>query len=34
MVEIRDFAAYIHAGQIEGAGGMPVSTSAIRAMRC
>ena len=27
MVEIRDFAAYIHAGQIEGAGGMPVSTS-------
>ena len=27
MVEIRDFAAYVHAGQIEGAGGMPVSTS-------
>ncbi len=27
MVEIRDFAAYIHAGQIEGAGGMPVGTS-------
>ena len=27
MVEIRDFAAYIHAGEIEGAGGMPVSTS-------
>lgn len=27
MIEIRDFAAYIHAGRIPGAGGMPVSTS-------
>lgn len=27
MVEIRDFAAYIHAGQLPGAGGMPVGTS-------
>lgn len=26
-VEIRDFAAYIHAGSIRGAGGMPVSSS-------
>jgi thiamine biosynthesis protein ThiI len=26
MVEIRDFAAYVHAGQIAGAGGMPVGT--------
>ncbi len=26
-VEIRDFAAYIHAGSIPGAGGMPVSSS-------
>ncbi len=27
MVEIRDFGAYIHAGKIPGAGGMPVSSS-------
>ena len=27
MVEIRDFAAYIHGPQVEGAGGMPVSSS-------
>lgn len=27
MVEIRDFGAYIHAGRIPGAGGMPVSSS-------
>lgn len=27
MVEIRDFGAYIHAGRIQGAGGMPVSSS-------
>lgn len=26
-VEIRDFAAYLHGGQIEGAGGIPVGTS-------
>ena len=26
-VEIRDYAAYIHAGQIHGAGGLPVGTS-------
>lgn len=26
-VEIRDFGAYIHAGQIQGAGGMPVGSS-------
>lgn len=27
MVEIRDFGAYIHAGQLPGAGGMPVGTA-------
>lgn len=27
MVEVRDFGAYIHAGRIPGAGGMPVSSS-------
>ena len=27
IVEIRDFGAYIHAGKIDGAGGMPVGTS-------
>ena len=27
MVEIRDFGAYIHGGQLPGAGGMPVSSS-------
>lgn len=27
MVEIRDYAAYIHAGQIKGAGGLPVGTA-------
>ena len=27
MVEIRDYAAYIHGPQIEGAGGLPVSSS-------
>ena len=27
MVEIRDFGAYIHGGQVPGAGGMPVSSS-------
>lgn len=27
MVEIRDYAAYIHAGQIRGAGGLPVGTA-------
>ncbi|MBQ5321397.1 MAG: tRNA 4-thiouridine(8) synthase ThiI [Oscillospiraceae bacterium] len=27
IVEIRDFSAYIHASQIKGAGGMPLSTS-------
>lgn len=26
-VEIRDYSAYIHAGQIQGAGGLPVSTA-------
>lgn len=26
-VEVRDFAAYVHAGQQEGAGGMPIGTS-------
>lgn len=26
VVEIRDFGAYIHAGQLQGAGGMPVGT--------
>ena len=26
MVEVRDFGAYVHAGQITGAGGMPVSS--------
>lgn len=32
MVEIRDFAAYIHGGKIEGAGGMPVGTSGKAAL--
>lgn len=27
IVEIRDFGAYIHAGKIDGAGGMPIGTS-------
>ncbi len=27
IVEIRDFGAYIHAGKLDGAGGMPVGTS-------
>ena len=27
MVEIRDFGAYVHAGKIKGAGGMPVGSS-------
>ena len=27
MVEIRDYAAYLHAGQIHGAGGLPVGTA-------
>ncbi len=27
MVEIRDYGAYIHAGQIKGAGGLPVGTA-------
>ncbi len=27
VVEIRDFGAYIHAGQLKGAGGMPVGTA-------
>lgn len=27
MVEVRDFAAYIHAGQLPGAGGLPVGTA-------
>lgn len=27
IVEVRDFGAYIHAGKIDGAGGMPVGTS-------
>ncbi len=27
VVEIRDFGAYIHAGRIQGAGGMPIGTS-------
>ena len=27
MVEIRDFGAYVHAGQLKGAGGMPVGTA-------
>lgn len=31
-VEIRDFAAYIHHGQITGAGGMPVGTSGNAAL--
>ncbi|MBE6729013.1 MAG: tRNA 4-thiouridine(8) synthase ThiI [Ruminococcaceae bacterium] len=26
LVEIRDYAAYVHAGQIQGAGGLPVGT--------
>lgn len=26
-VEIRDFGAYVHAGQLQGAGGMPIGTS-------
>jgi len=32
VVEIRDFAAYIHANQIEGAGGMPVGSSGRAAL--
>ncbi len=31
-VEIRDFAAYVHAGKVPGAGGMPVSTSGKAAL--
>ena len=37
-VEIREFAAYIHAGQFKGAGGMPVGTNGkallLRFSRC
>lgn len=32
VVEIRDFAAYIHAGQIQGAGGIPVGSSGRAAL--
>ena len=32
MVEIRDFAAYIHAAQIEGAGGIPVGSGGKAAL--
>ncbi|MEG2295201.1 MAG: THUMP domain-containing protein, partial [Oscillospiraceae bacterium] len=31
-VEVRDFAAYVHAGQREGAGGMPIGTSGKAAL--
>lgn len=31
-VEVRDFAAYVHAGQQEGAGGMPIGTSGKAAL--
>ncbi len=32
VVEIRDFAAYVHGGKVPGAGGMPVSTSGKAAL--
>lgn len=32
MVEVRDFAAYVHGGKVPGAGGLPVSTSGKAAM--
>ncbi len=32
VVEIRDFAAYVHSGKIDGAGGMPVGSSGRAAL--
>ena len=32
MVEVRDFAAYVHGGKVPGAGGLPVSTSGKAAL--